>query len=317
MQMTRRRKLSSRSTADTVRTPEKISRICEMGFTPSTSARALRENNGDVAQTVNWLVTNKIADDELISHASELSKSENERFVCDSIDKSKHRNDSSANNVDATSDVTTSGTTSTTSGACVRNIDSRSPSKVQVVIPTKLPQFVVKASQTKAIRRKTKLDPASIEEMQEATKVEKKRGRGRPKKAANASHSDGVVQKDNLQRPEKQGQAEGSPNPPMNDAAHSTPVQLQMDKEVTTAVAKRDRNLKSPELQVTTSTTSIQNTQEPVVLPDRPEVEPITPERVKKPTLNEQLSSNRAKVPYRVGLSRRARIAPLLRTMKR
>jgi hypothetical protein len=262
-------------------TPDRISQICEMGFTPSTSARALRKNNGDVTQTVDWLITNRIADDELLSLTSRMSNIDNKRPE-EGLGESKgHKFDA----VNGTLEALT---------VPAPNPDVKSPSRVQVVIPAKLPDPVVETSYENFKRKKPRPAPTPIDNTPEATKVEKKRGRGRPKKAVKASHSEDVVQaKDSRQLhgdEDTEIEMHGKPNGDSNQA------QLEV---------------------ITTAKASTRATPEPVVLPDRPEIEPITPERVKKPTPREQASSNRAKVPYRVGLSKRARIAPLLRTVKK
>ena len=262
-------------------TPDRIRQICEMGFTPSTSARALRKNNGDVTQTVDWLITNRIADDELLSHNSRMSNIDDERPGKGLGDPKGHSFDAT----DGTLEVFT---------VPAPNSDVKSPSRVQVVIPARLPGSVEETSYENSKRKKLKPAPTSHDDAPEATAVEKKRGRGRPKKAVKASHSENVIQ-----------------------AKESQQQHGDEDTDIT-ADDKPNRNSDHAQTEVITAAkASTRATPEPIVLPERPEMEPITPQRVKKPTPREQASSNRAKVPYRVGLSKRARIAPLLRTVKK
>lgn len=262
-------------------TPDRIRQICEMGFTPSTSARALRKNNGDVTQTVDWLITNRVADDELLSFTSRMPNIDDKR-PGEALGGPKGHNFDAANgNLEAFT-------------VPAPKPDVKSPSRVQVVIPAKLPDPSVETSNENLKRKKPKPAPTTTDSTPEAIKVEKKRGRGRPKKSVKASHSEDVVQ-----------------------AKDSRQLHGDEDTEVKThGKPNRDSNQAQPEV-MTVVKASTRATPELVALPDRPEVEPITPERVKKPTPREQASSNRAKVPYRVGLSKRARIAPLLRTVKK
>jgi hypothetical protein len=62
---------ATRSTVavDSITTPHKVRLICDMGFTPKSTGRALKQNNGDVTRTVEWLVSNGMGEDELASSA--------------------------------------------------------------------------------------------------------------------------------------------------------------------------------------------------------------------------------------------------------
>lgn len=299
-----------------------------MGFTPSTSEMALRLNSGDVTQTVAWLITNRVADDELVSHTSQLSKaSKNQAQV--SFDTDTHHDalrvshidtkQTAATDIDAAAEVMNHDTASVEMDMNAPVIDPRSSAKVQVLIPTKSPKTTAETSQKKAKRRKTTPDqrePTATENIMNGAKAEGKRGRGRPKKAAKAPVLTDVIQDGDGDRPQEQ--ARGSPLLSV-DGNSQIPAQHQAIEQKNTAKSTKTSsilNTPQPEAATTVTATS-RSTPEPQVLPNRPEVEPITPERVKKPAPKDQSSSNKSKVPYRVGLSKRARIAPLLRTMKR
>jgi hypothetical protein len=299
-----------------------------MGFTPSTSEIALRQNGGDVTQTVAWLITNRVADDELVSQTSQMSKASKSQTQV-SIDTDTHHDDlrashidtrqTAATDIDVAAEVMNHDTASVEMNMNAPAIDSRSPAKVQVVIPIKSPKTTAETSQKKAKRRKTTSDQpesTATENVVNAAKVEKKRGRGRPKKASKAPVPTDMIQDGEDESPQEQ--AHGSPLLSV-DGNSQIPAQHQVIEQKTTAKIERPSsitNTPQPEAATTVTTTS-RSTPEPQVHPNRPEVEPITPERVKKPAPKEQSSSNKSKVSYRVGLSKRARIAPLLRTMKR
>lgn len=307
-----------------------------MGFTPSTSERALKQNNGDVTQSVDWLITNKIADDELISHTPQMSKNACHQSRTNTDNEQSQNNDFHENNIDA--EQTIERDNSATSAVTYHNaesgkpetnapvIDVRSPTKVQVVIPAKSPDALIDTPATfemsckKYKREKTTLnlpEPKTTANAANGAKVEKKRGRGRPKKAANTTLSTENVQDKEDEVSLKQ--VCGSPLLPSDRRAQVNTIQH--DETLPSPIATTEiasHGSETPHRQAITSTlTTSSSTPEPIVLPDRPEVEPITPERVKKPAHRQHASSDKAKVPYRVGLSKRARIAPLLRVMRK
>jgi len=291
-----------------------------MGFTPSTSARALQKNNGDVTQTVNWLITSRVGDDELVPRTLQMSKANRSQSTA-SIDTPMlndvlQEGDFSVQQmatigVEASPDVTGTRTTTTRTQIATSVVDLRSPSKVQVIIPAKLPVSTGEQAQKGVKRRRTMSghpEPTPTVDAGESAKVEKKRGRGRPKKATKDFTSTASIQQGEDEEPKKQykdyelSSAQG---------AHSVQDQEDVDK-ATTNSTNSGQGIKSLNI-----TSTKRSTPEPALLPDRPEVEPITPERVKKAAHREQPSSSRAKMTYRVGLSKRARIAPLLRTMRK
>lgn len=306
-----------------------------MGFTPSTSERALKKNNGDVTQSVDWLIINRIADDELGSQTSQMSKIAGAQETANNS-VSRQSDNIQGNQTDvkqtlvgtlvATSAITHHSAASAEPHPIAPIADVRSPAKVQVVIPKKSLKSLVETPATsatslkKAKRRKTTLDlpePAATDNALNGAKVEKKRGRGRPKKAVKASITTENVQDDQEEAPSEHLRA--SPPLPVNGNFQINTIQHEPNRHPTTAItAQASYCSENSQPQAAGSATATSRfTPESSVLPDRPEVEPITPERVKKPTPRDQLSNNRPKVPYRVGLSKRARIAPLLRVMKK
>lgn len=332
----RRRKSTPATTivASPLSTPDRIQQICEMGFTPSTSAKALKQNNGDVTQSVDWLITNRVADDELVSHTSQMTEGDNTQ-VATNFGTNEHDDDLNtgyavddqavATDLGAGSNIVNHDMATAETNTISPAADLKSPAKVQVIIPAKSPKPAVdvsaapEISRKKAKRRKTTLDqPESIATDDAVTiaKIEKKRGRGRPKEAAKAASSAEVIHEEE-EAPREQ--VRDSPLLFIDGNARPTLVQQQAveDTEFSNAT-KPVQGSESSQLEDTkTAIPTSKSTPEPQELPGRPEVEPITPERVKKSAPREQPSNNKAKVPYRVGLSKRARIAPLLRVMKK
>ncbi|KAF3005660.1 hypothetical protein E8E13_004063 [Curvularia kusanoi] len=272
------------------------------------TAVATKTSDDDLAELE--VPKEQVADDELLSHTSQLSQAGDER-PGDDVDELKTNVNSKS--YDA---IATVGAPKTPGASVIVHSDmgKKSPSMVQVVIPAKSPNPVMDSKSKKAKLKSV----ASTEVTPEDIKVERKRGRGRPKKAAKASHVEEISHESDLQQ-SMQGHTVGATALSMEKTTQLDSVQSQEDKDLGNAsTAKSREELQCSESEDTmTAEASTKATPEPATLPDRPEMEPITPERVKKPTPREQPSSNRAKVPYRVGLSKRARIAPLLRTVKK
>lgn len=310
---------------DSLSTPNRIRQICEMGFTPSTSARALQKNNGDVTQTVEWLITNRVADDELVTQTSPRSKATRNRPKAmldtpvhdigsqESGFDARHK---TAIDVDVSFDAAAAHTTTADPDITTSLIDPRSPSKVQVIIPAKSPISIGEQAQKGHKRRKTTSDqpqPTSIVDAVKLAKAEKKRGRGRPRKATKDSASTISMQQGEVGGPERQLE-----NHDLSSGENAQPTVVQDREDMKTENVNSTYSVQGPQsFEPGDTTIAKRSTPEPAFLPDRPEVEPITPERVKKAAPREQPSSNRGKMTYRVGLSKRARIAPLLRTMKK
>ena len=299
-----------------------------MGFTPSTTKEGLERNNGDVTQTIDWLVSNKLTADELASpnHLSVKSTAltiDSQPAKADADDSQKELNtrgqDCTSGNTSGEFISEVSNGASTTqdtmnNAPALPNPEPRSPAsetrsplKVQVIIPTKpmkaaadSPSFAVPSR--KAKRRKTTLDQpeAVLEYSDVVTPVpERKRGRGRPKKTVHTAASTDVVQED------EQKTSLGS----TLENLESNQVDFSVPSEILEAAV-------SPQEAVITAAVST-TTPEPPPLPTRPEASPITPERTVKSVKRDQSASGKGKIPYRVGLSKRARVAPLLRTMRK
>jgi hypothetical protein len=329
--ISRRRQTTAVVDANKITTPEKIRKICDMGFTPSTTSGALERNNGDVIQTIDWLVTNNVGHDELAPPSPPkirpVTNKSNENPAMDSdtiqdIMRSLNeyrRDDAQA----ATQDIAhaTVANSTTIQQEPAEDVtkppvaDMRSPTKVQVVIPKKSPIVVSKqppssvtTSTKKAKRRKTTLDQpeselAVIDTALPEVLPARKKARGRPKKVAPAV----------------------SPTEPVREPIGSTAEEERHDEVLQTtepgsvseeaeqgskAELKEIKNTKSSHVMDAT-TASHSN---PLAKPT-PAAALETPERKIKPTTASPL--NTGKVPYRVGLSKRARIAPLLRIVKK
>ncbi|KAF2797196.1 hypothetical protein K505DRAFT_372646 [Melanomma pulvis-pyrius CBS 109.77] len=310
-------------------TPQKVQRICDMGFTPGTTQRALKENHGNVSQTVDWLITNGAAveEDELAPPRQSTSKPKTKR--------NNTKSNTSSHSVgpmkeDATSPQDKDRRTSFSGTAvadishdsipkeCTTEIDlidkppqvpeSKSP-RVQVVIHSKGSpnRTEVNEQQTKANisqkidiidaptrkpkRRKTTLDqPEPIEEhvvTLTTPTMEKKRGRGRPRKEIIPPISNETILED-------EEETQGEPT------SAETPISRGVDTQTkATTPHVTEPPTSTPTSKMTTKESS------------------GTPETLPKPTNGSHSPLNKGKVPYRVGLSKRARIAPLLRVLKK
>lgn len=310
-------------------TPQKVQQICAMGFTPHSTERALNKNNGDVTSTIDWLITNGNDEDELapdfrlskpqqqqqppsidpvalqdiMRGLSEYQKDENnavaptaEGIVLDDVpNESQIQEDIHAGETDLPAAVSTSP-------------------KVQVVIPTKSPKTDAlenNANSGKKGKRK-RVASGSIEITQVPTeasplpaKPEKKKGRGRPKKTVQTA--------DIMEIPE-------APEPQDTKAETKDPVQEPMLQEI------EPNQLAGTEVQ--NDLNNVKERSQENVKPDtdsrestpstKPKVEVAHTSTPDKPTKTASRSpKSKEKVPYRVGLSKRARIAPLLRIMKK
>ncbi|KAH6614899.1 hypothetical protein C7974DRAFT_402874 [Boeremia exigua] len=324
-----RRERTTPAATSALNTPKRIRQICDMGFTPSTSARALRQNNGDVTQTVNWLVTNKVAEDELVDDTPPLPKlnidhparsSEMPKDDCEPQAGTSSAKYAVATDIGAMSAAMKDKTTCAEEVYMIPGVDLRSPSKVQVVIPAKSPGIIIEPHHHRAFEGRSissdQHEPGATTSVIKGVKPGKKRSRGRPGKIVEAPASTIRTQMDEKECHGKQAED----LEPLLDKDVRPPSVQNQGKEgtanaATTKVGQESKGTRSGDVVVATFTR--RSTPERAVLPDRPDVEPITPERMKKIAPREQPSSNRAKVTYRVGLSKRARIAPLLRVVRK
>jgi hypothetical protein len=333
-----KRRKTTTAVADTnvITTPQKVQQICDMGFTPSTTGAALERNNGDVTQTVNWLLTNNIGHDELAPQSPPKTKStprkDDEMPVVDHEtiqnimrNLNEYRRDDTqtphtvqstvANNATISKGHSNDAAASLTTIIPSDGAPVTSPTKVQVVIPKRLPNTrasnSIDVSTKKPKRRKQTREQPNPEPVTEPSVLpddipevipEKKKGCGRPKKAANTATSTKVV-------PETQDQSMPAQEP---DEVLKT-----IEPNVVSGNVNMALESPAEEAQVLEPSESKTATHDPNP-PSKisPAVASETPERWTKPT-SASPSITKGKVPYRVGLSKRARIAPLLRIMKK
>jgi hypothetical protein len=325
--MTKRRKTTSAAAAtrssaalNSLSTPQKVRQICDMGFTPTSTGHALKQNNGDVTRTVDWLITNGMGEDELAQYNTPRKKPVSRAIVenqSNALENPSEMQTPTINKIEASGDM--KAPTDTTLEPIVlehASVDShtrkeqdKSP-KVQVVIPSKSPKAKLSKQAADPLnttskqvkRRKTTLDlpePVPIDDIHfvaEAAPGKKKRGR--PKKTDTAAMPSEIVQQLPPEAPSTRQDADSDEVLQTVEAhtAHATAPIL-------------------PEIQ-TTGTVPIKampSTSKPDVGP--PVVVSRTPEQTSKPSSHSPAS--KGKVLYRVGLSKRARIAPLLRTLKK
>ncbi|OAL50828.1 hypothetical protein IQ07DRAFT_439335 [Pyrenochaeta sp. DS3sAY3a] len=309
-------------------TPQKVELICDMGFSPSTTSRALEQNDGEVTRTVDWLITNNLGEDELASHHTSKRKRPSRKDKPGQVGDVKatpdltyaqredHRSATRSMLKSPIEDVAKGATE--VQGVANGNVSAIYPEehlktpKVQVVIPKKSPYAVDGAkSETReiAIERlevgSTAIDapglevsltkPVSVEGVRE-----KKRSRGRPKKTMATAVPAVRVSEDlgrNLQD--------------MHDGEQHHLTKLN-------SVVSNEHS--APLLDLTAPNREQQDaTKERIVPEEKPKLATTTTGKQDIPTkqLSDSPSSKSGKVPYRVGLSRRARIAPLLRVVKK
>ncbi|KAI2482385.1 hypothetical protein Ptr902_06766 [Pyrenophora tritici-repentis] len=320
-------------TTVTITTPEKVRQICDMGFTPSTTTGALERNNGDVMQTIDWLVNNNIDHDELAPQSPPRSKSTSKKAVqLPTIDSyamkdimrnlDEYRRDEAeaeptlTDNIAVRHEAPNNATTLSRTGLRPDISSITSPTKVQVIIPEKSPRpatihpadaTVISSMSKKAKRRKTTLDEPEEEQITPTSvvpeKVLEKKKRGRPKKAAVAvapiEPSESIIEA-----------SEQDANGDNQDGILQT---IEPNSASETAKPRSENALKEAELLAPTESDSPANSNPPSKL--SPAAASATPEQLTKPATASPIP--KGKVPYRVGLSKRARIAPLLRTLKK
>jgi hypothetical protein len=320
-------------------TPQKLQQLYDMGFTPNTTQQALKENSNNVDQTIDWLLANGAHDDELApprvskSKSKVKSSSTKENALHQATEPAKEDAPSPLKkkrkvsfSVSADVDIFYNDLSKETPTVDATLIDkspkaqeTKSP-KVQVVIPmsrtnqnrtegkeqtkTNTSQKVdlIDAPSRKPKRRKTTLDQPEPTVEHAATlptpTKEKKRGRGRPRKEAIPSISSEVVH----------GRDEEAPQ--------NKPVLQQMQPKVTPcAETSIPKDTTKP-----AKATTPQVTEPPAPTPPSkttPAEASRTPEKLPKTATSNHSPVSKGKVPYRVGLSKRARIAPLLRVMKK
>ncbi|KAF2833301.1 hypothetical protein CC86DRAFT_451044 [Ophiobolus disseminans] len=319
----------SSNATDLLKTPQKIRQICDMGFTPISTERALKQSSGDVAQTVDWLINNGMGEDELAHKTPKREPAskdikKNRPLTVEEVSLKARPWEEQTSTIDKTDITKALDVTKKSLAKPNPNVDEatvpsdtvilpdraqiKSP-KVQVVIPSKSPlsksvqqQDPPTTSSKKAKRRKTTSDAPEPESTLEPlvvhhVPVEKKKRRGRPKKIANSALLANTVQEvsyEKLQEPGKEADEvlqTGQPTATVLNSHEGEPgVSM----------------LAAPSEQPTATNT---------LTKDPPSTSSRTPEPSTKIAAGSPAS--KGKVSYRVGLSKRARIAPLLRTLKK
>ncbi|KAH9865349.1 hypothetical protein J1614_008932 [Plenodomus biglobosus] len=323
----RRKTAKTDSNVEIPTTPQKIQQICDMGFTPNTTKRALQQNSGDVTSTVDWLVTNRIGEDELASHSTPRKKPGIPKSRAMAMDpeglqvimrelNEYRKDDSVPQQSDVAAPVAAHSTLQPESidvEHAVEHGDTvpvKSP-RVQIIIQkksaAKTSSTVQKPSEPpkkSSKRRKTTLDQPDSEPSTASLELpvlvsEKKKGRGRPKKVLEKATSADLVQETSLQEASEEQQHEALQAVEVNVASRRLPA----TDVVANSAALED------------STEAVDHPLVPVPLTrtDKTPAKSQTPEASLKPPT----PSTNGKVPYRVGLSKRARIAPLLRVLKK
>jgi hypothetical protein len=347
----RARRSKTLNKADTIgmsNTPQKVQQICEMGFSPSTTQKALRKNDGDVTRTVDWLVTNASVEmqDELAPSPTSRSRRNAKQSRSDSnihaqagdglereakpIQESEVANSVATDPSDTIAVVDRRGAPHNITESCEPTSKSPNNSKVQVVIPqakvttiedtgekdtggTMPPviDVVVPTSNKKPKRRKTTLDvPESPAETPHPIALDpvkgKKRGRGRPRKEAIAPLTDATTV-------EEQGASHASPK-----VQQVEPASILQDTQpkVLPAEEAPESRVAEEEIKVTSTRKELPATTPPSNVTLDPPKPAKTPERQTR-SATPASGLSKGKAPYRVGLSKRARIAPLLRVVKK
>jgi hypothetical protein len=323
---TRRRKTDTTNmvpSSDAPGTSQKLHQLLDMGFTPKSSEQALRENNNDVDRSVDWLVANGMVEDELARDTPKITS------ATKVVDTQKPDATGSTNARPLTETTTTVdepvALETPAKPDSVRNmsstLDLAAPSKpthlkspkVQVVIPSKSPQKPEQPIPTgkKPKRRKTTLDvpepDSTLEPLAVSSAIveKKKKGRGRPKKAANVD----VAIEGTPQMPQEEAEDHGKMLQPLEEKTMMLDSKSARDAEavVINTLERSDH----------TSGTAQDSPPENTAAPKEPSLTKTsrTPEPSLKKTTESPASTG--KVSYRVGLSKRARIAPLLRIRKK
>ncbi|KAJ5058698.1 hypothetical protein J3E72DRAFT_205547 [Bipolaris maydis] len=328
----RRRTTADMRATNAITTPEKVRQICDMGFTPSMTVRALRGNNGDVMQTVDWLVTSNIGHDELAPQSPPKpmpkSREKGEPDVVQTVqgiirNRDEYRGDDCETaqhdqpaGLDADSYITDLINVNTVVATSKLNQHSEmdqnmSPTKVQVVIPKKSPKAAapqledgINGPSKMSKRKKIMLDQTESESVSLLVPVpapvnEKKRGRGRPKKTPTTSDAIEPIVPHEQDAKEEQ----------LSESLQSIEQCLATEK----ISPSSDTTPDEPQLVEPVISQDTQQVKAPTKFNSAPTSE--TPEKSTKPVTPSPIT--KGQVPYRIGLSKRARIAPLLRSLKK
>lgn len=300
-------------------TPQKVPQICDMGFSPSTTRAALERHGGDVNLSIEWLVTNaadKDADELAASPAKSKRVKPNsskktappeitllfEPSVSPPYNKIVMESPADVMDIDTAPPITSAVPDTHVQEKTRSPTSNTTSATVQVVIPrAEAPPSEPEEPQLKPDQEKTANlepdvtaaptdnQPPQVEQKSSQHPTPKpKRARGRPKKAAIA------------EAPDKPGQIQEQEAP------------IDAEKEL-----KDEKH--PPAMALPTITQEARPIPASAAVP-APTPAPASavqiPEKPVKPLANPASSAKRG-VPYRVGLSKRARIQPLLRIMKK
>ncbi|PVI05951.1 hypothetical protein DM02DRAFT_724725 [Periconia macrospinosa] len=331
-------------------TPEKVRQICDMGFTPTTTQRALKRHHGDMVASLDWLIASHAADeDELAPPRSSKSKKKDKG---DRPEKPMHSVDEENSHVsdipdpeegDAvpTNDIEP-GSNDPASDEPAAALSSKSP-KVKVVIPSKsrgqtsprkpdaeqqtssisvqsddleTPNRKPKRRKTAAEQPETLADAPSDSPIVVAAPAKEKRKRGRPRKEEKAKPAEEKKPEDMLTHQEEDGTALQEIQPNVQMASEELEISGKQSNQATTEQMSTVEDADEPPdkrlLNITDSgKPAKQSTEESSASPD-----PI-PRKPLETSGNTSSPHTKGKITYRVGLSKRARIAPLLRVVKK
>ncbi|KAF9740844.1 hypothetical protein PMIN06_004744 [Paraphaeosphaeria minitans] len=310
-------------TTSTATTPEKVRQICDMGFTPLTTKKALRQHNGDVTHTIDWLIANGLpTEDKTVS--VKPSKSKNTKISKRVEDThhdptDMHHGQSAKGPVllpSAAIDPSTTAIDEDALNSASTTSITKSPTVVRVVIPMK-PTAPSKHVENQSIAptgsdhvddEKTakhqkisdRLELQSEEQVISGKEPPKKKKRGRPIKETKTIES--IAEE-----------------PEAKTSKHDTAV-ISQNEQLGNCTQKLDE----PEIGVRKESVSDErqlsgaNATNMDANFDHITSEPQPPPQKKvKQTTESPSSIGKGKTPYRVGLSKRARIAPLLRIVKK
>ncbi|OAG12907.1 uncharacterized protein CC84DRAFT_1212393 [Paraphaeosphaeria sporulosa] len=309
-------------TTSSATTPEKVRQICDMGFTPLTTKKALRQHNGDVSHTIDWLIANGLStEDNMGPEKPERSKNTREsKRVEDThhVPTDMHYGQSAETRVQISNAAVDPSTIAieedVSESACITSVRG-SATAVRVVIPMK-PTTLSKDVEHQSIapidsdhvydeetaKHQNMSEPPELQSEQQGIVVkepQKKKKRGRPRKEAKPIESITEEPEAKTSKPDTaviapDEQLEDYTQKPDKPESPAPTEAVPNERQSSGANANRDTKIDQVTL----------------------ELQP-PPEKKVKQTIESPSSIGKGKTPYRVGLSKRARIAPLLRIVKK
>lgn len=342
-----RRTRTSRATENgsAATTPEKMQKMYDMGFTPTTTGRALKMNNGDLVSSVEWLTNSATGDlDELAAPTSSKSKKEKGRRgrVLGPVTEERIEivSTNTAEEVDSASiNEAGSNPLGTDIDELAGGPTSKSP-KVSVVIPYKSKgqaspsksenglQMSADDDNTETPKRKTKrrktaanqsatsddiIPPAVVK-----TPATEKKKRGRPKKEAKAKPAEEKATEEEsdvilpTSSQEKRAAALQQVQPNTQIAREELEASGRELNQSIAQQAAASEELDSPKTETLPELKNSEGLSEETSEQPTP-----VPRTLSKTAENTPSPHTKSKINYRVGLSKRARIAPLLRVVKK